>query len=91
MESQTEFGIPRSTLSTTVKSEVNISVPNGEGILGSKFHMTKAELLDIEKCLPAWFNEPNDKNVRLSNVMLPTKAKELALSLGHDNSQASSP
>ena len=58
-------------------------------VAGNKFRMKQADFPDVEKCLVKWFTETGDKSVPLGGLALQKQAKKFALSLGHNNFNAS--
>jgi hypothetical protein len=84
-----EFKIPRSTLSTILKSKEKILSHRAEGKGGRKFRQKSAEFVDVEKCVLRWFRERRESNIPLSGPFIKEKALQFATSLGHTNFKAS--
>lgn len=84
-----DFGIPRSTLSTILKNKVSILTTVEHGKSGSTYRNKKPQHDDVENCVLRWFQETRKNNIPVSGPILQQKAKDFADVLKHDEFRAS--
>ncbi|VVC34844.1 DNA binding HTH domain, Psq-type,Homeobox domain-like,HTH CenpB-type DNA-binding domain,DDE superfamily [Cinara cedri] len=84
-----KFGIPKSTLSTIIKSKDKIDEAVALGSTNITKLLRKPMLQDVEKELLKWFKKARDSNIPLSDALVREKAKEICIFNGVEHMASS--